>query len=77
MCTAGGYGDADVASFAVDIVLAQALATAANATVIAMIDTFRAVIVPELALGAVVVCRVNATVGACGAGGLRGIAEHA
>lgn len=77
MCAAGGYGDADIASFAVDIVLTQTFATAANATVIAMIDTFRAVIVPELALRTIVVGRVNATVGACRAGGLRGTAEHA
>lgn len=42
-----------------------------------MIDAFCAVIVPELAFGTVVVCRVHAAIGARGAGGLRGTTEHA
>lgn len=77
MCAAGRYGDADVASFAMDIVFAQAFTTTADATVIAVIYALGAVIVPEFAFGTVVVGRINATVGACGTGGLWSTTEHA
>lgn len=49
MCTAGGYRDTDVASFAVHVIPAQTFTAATDATVIAVVYAFCAVIVPELA----------------------------
>jgi hypothetical protein len=77
MCTAGGYGDTDVASFAVHIVPAQTFTTTTDATVIAVIDAFCAVIVPELAFRTVVVGRIDATVCTCRTGRLRSATKHA
>jgi hypothetical protein len=77
MCTAGGYRDTDIASFAVHVISTQTFTTATDTTVVAVVYAFCAVIVPELAFWTVVVGRIDTTVYTCRTGRLRGTAQHA
>lgn len=77
MCAGCRDGDADVAALAVDIVFAQSLSPPTDAAVVAVVYSLRAVIVPQLALGAVVVCRLFSAVDTLFSGGLRRVAKHA
>jgi 2-methylisocitrate lyase-like PEP mutase family enzyme len=65
-----GNGNADIALLAMHKVFAQTLPKPADATIVAVIDTFVAIIVPKLAFRAVVIGSVFAATYAGLPGGL-------
>lgn len=71
------HANADVADFAMEKVFARALADAADAAVVAVVDRLFRVVVPELAHVAVIGGGFFAAVSAVVGGGLGGSAEHA
>jgi len=70
------YRNTNIASLAVDIVLAEALSPPAYTTIITMVDSLTAVIIPELAYIAVIPCRLLTTVLAMFASRLWSAASH-
>lgn len=70
-------GDADIAPSTMHEILTQTLSQPAKATVIAVVNAFVAVIVPQLALVAVIPSRVLAAIHARLAGGLGSLTQHA